>query len=85
MARIEPLADVSVEAVGLVKLDILAQGGLAVMRDARATLLERGIAVENACRSASTGTRAFDNGRWVILTLRRCGNRCRGTLGCATV
>ena len=36
----------SVEAVGLVKLDILAQGGLAVMRDARAMLLERGIEVD---------------------------------------
>ena len=31
----------SVEAVGLVKLDILAQGGLAVMRDAKAMLAER--------------------------------------------
>jgi DNA polymerase III alpha subunit len=37
-----------VEAVGLVKLDILAQGGLAVMRDARAALAARGINVDLA-------------------------------------
>ena len=35
----------SVEAVGLVKMDILAQGGLAVMRDTRARLGARGIEV----------------------------------------
>lgn len=33
----------AVEAMGLVKLDILAQGGLSVLRDARAALRERGI------------------------------------------
>jgi error-prone DNA polymerase len=33
----------AVEAMGLVKLDILAQGGLAVLRDARAALREKGI------------------------------------------
>ncbi|MEO6740619.1 MAG: fused DNA polymerase IV/DNA polymerase III subunit alpha, partial [Chthoniobacteraceae bacterium] len=33
----------AVEAVGLVKMDILAQGGLAVIRDALALLSERGI------------------------------------------
>ena len=33
----------AVEAMGLVKLDILAQGGLAVLRDARAALRARGI------------------------------------------
>jgi error-prone DNA polymerase len=33
----------AVEAMGLVKLDILAQGGLAVLRDARAALRVRGI------------------------------------------
>ncbi len=33
----------AVEAVGLVKMDILAQGGLAVMRDARMMLEQRGI------------------------------------------
>jgi DNA polymerase-3 subunit alpha len=36
----------AVEAVGLVKMDILAQGGLAVMRDARASLAKRGVAVD---------------------------------------
>lgn len=36
----------AVEAVGLVKMDILAQGGLAVMRDAKATLALRGIEVD---------------------------------------
>lgn len=38
----------SVEAVGLVKLDLLAQGGLAVMRDTKAMLLERGVTVDLA-------------------------------------
>jgi DNA polymerase III alpha subunit/nucleotidyltransferase/DNA polymerase involved in DNA repair len=36
----------AVEAIGLVKIDILAQGGLAVMRDARALLAEQGIDVD---------------------------------------
>jgi DNA polymerase-3 subunit alpha len=36
----------AVEAVGLVKMDILAQGGLAVMRDAKESLNKRGIAVD---------------------------------------
>ena len=36
----------SVEAVGLVKLDILAQGGLAVMRDARQMIEERGTSID---------------------------------------
>ncbi len=36
----------SVEAIGLVKMDILAQGGLAVMRDTKARLRARGIAVD---------------------------------------
>jgi DNA-directed DNA polymerase III PolC len=36
----------AVEAAGLVKMDILAQGGLAVMRDAKESLAERGIAVD---------------------------------------
>jgi len=35
----------SAEAVGLVKLDILAQGGLAVMRDAREMIQDKGITV----------------------------------------
>jgi DNA polymerase-3 subunit alpha len=36
----------SVEEVGLVKMDILAQGGLAAMRDVKAMLAERGIDVD---------------------------------------
>ncbi|MGA3181629.1 MAG: DNA polymerase IV [Verrucomicrobiota bacterium] len=36
----------AVEAVGLVKMDILAQGGLAVMRDVKVMLAARGIAVD---------------------------------------
>jgi DNA polymerase-3 subunit alpha len=36
----------AVEAVGLVKMDILAQGGLAVMRDAKESLTTRGISVD---------------------------------------
>ena len=36
----------AVELVGLVKMDILAQGGLAVMRDAKESLRRRGIAVD---------------------------------------
>src|SRR5204863_6443396 len=36
----------AVEAIGLVKMDILAQGGLAAMRDVKAMLKQRGIAVD---------------------------------------
>lgn len=36
----------AVEAIGLVKIDILAQGGLAVMRDTKATLAQRGLEVD---------------------------------------
>ena len=36
----------AVEAVGLVKMDILAQGGLAAMRDVKAMLAERGIEID---------------------------------------
>ncbi len=36
----------SVEAIGLVKMDILAQGGLAVMRDVKAGLDARGLAID---------------------------------------
>jgi len=36
----------AVEAVGLVKMDILAQGGLAAMRDARESLKNRGISID---------------------------------------
>jgi DNA polymerase III alpha subunit len=35
-----------VEMIGLVKMDILAQGGLAGMRDAKASLAKRGISVD---------------------------------------
>ena len=38
----------SVEAIGLVKIDILAQGGLAAMRDAKASLAQRGIRIDLA-------------------------------------
>ena len=38
----------AVEEIGLVKMDILAQGGLAVMRDARESLAQRGIATDLA-------------------------------------
>ncbi|MFN0125673.1 MAG: DNA polymerase IV [Verrucomicrobiales bacterium] len=38
----------AVEAAGLVKLDILAQGGLAAMRDARQALAARGVAIDLA-------------------------------------
>lgn len=36
----------AVEAIGLVKLDILAQGGLAVMRDVKRALQNRGVSVD---------------------------------------
>jgi DNA polymerase III alpha subunit/nucleotidyltransferase/DNA polymerase involved in DNA repair len=36
----------AVEAIGLVKIDILAQGGLAAMRDARQSLARRGLEVD---------------------------------------
>ncbi|MDB6069003.1 MAG: polymerase, partial [Verrucomicrobiales bacterium] len=36
----------AVEAMGLIKMDILAQGGLAAMRDAVASLASRGVAVD---------------------------------------
>lgn len=35
-----------VEAIGLIKMDILAQGGLAVMRDAKRLLAERNVSVD---------------------------------------
>lgn len=38
----------AVEAIGLVKIDILAQGGLAAMRDTRQSLGSRGIAIDLA-------------------------------------
>jgi DNA-directed DNA polymerase III PolC len=36
----------AVEVIGLVKMDILVQGGLAVMRDAKQSLVARGVAVD---------------------------------------
>lgn len=36
----------AVEVLGLVKIDVLAQGGLAVMRDVRDSLAKRGVAVD---------------------------------------
>ena len=45
----------AVEAIGLVKFDVLAQGGLAVLRDAKDSLLRRGIAVDlGPCRATDT-------------------------------
>jgi DNA-directed DNA polymerase III PolC len=38
----------AVEEIGLVKMDILAQGGLAVMRDARESIAKRGVTVDLA-------------------------------------
>jgi DNA-directed DNA polymerase III PolC len=37
-----------VEAIGLIKMDILAQGGLAVMRDAKRMLADRGVEIDLA-------------------------------------
>ncbi|MFN0080861.1 MAG: DNA polymerase III subunit alpha [Prosthecobacter sp.] len=45
----------AVEAVGLIKLDILAQGGLAVLRDTQATLHSQGLALD--LPSLEIGTR----------------------------
>ena len=36
----------AVEVIGLVKIDVLAQGGLAVMRDVKASLAKRGVSVD---------------------------------------
>jgi len=36
----------AVEVIGLVKVDVLAQGGLAVMRDVKASLAKRGVTVD---------------------------------------
>jgi DNA-directed DNA polymerase III PolC len=50
----------AVEAIGLVKMDILAQGGLAAMRDVKAMLERRGIEIELehcAARDKSNGQR----------------------------
>ncbi|MFO1476383.1 MAG: DNA polymerase IV [Verrucomicrobiota bacterium] len=47
----------AVEAVGLVKMDILAQAGLAVMRDVKASLANRGIEVDLERCAAKTRNR----------------------------
>ena len=53
----------AVEEVGLVKMDILAQGGLAVMRDVRAMLVERGIDVDlDKCVARDANTRTVLHG-----------------------
>ena len=36
----------AVEVIGLVKIDVLAQGGLAAMRDVKASLAQRGVTVD---------------------------------------
>jgi DNA-directed DNA polymerase III PolC len=52
----------AVEAIGLVKMDLLAQGGLAVMRDARSALDRRGITVDlDRCAAREQAT-----GRWLL-------------------
>ncbi|MEX0741882.1 MAG: hypothetical protein WD079_03735, partial [Phycisphaeraceae bacterium] len=56
----------SVEAIGLVKMDILAQGGLAAMRDVKAMLARRGIEADlDRCvaRDKSTGRLMLGNPR----------------------
>ncbi len=46
----------AVEVIGLVKIDVLAQGGLAVMRDAKAALARRGIEVDlQTCTAREAG------------------------------
>lgn len=69
----------AVEAVGLIKLDILAQGGLAVLRDTQATLHTQGLSLNlhalevGACGGTETPTRAepvepwSDPGLWHMI------------------
>jgi DNA polymerase III alpha subunit len=53
----------AVEAVGLVKMDILAQGGLAAIRDVRAMLEARGIEIDlERCVSRDKTTREILHG-----------------------
>jgi len=50
----------SVEEVGLVKMDILAQGGLAAMRDVKSSLSERGIELDlERCVAREKGSQNF--------------------------
>jgi DNA-directed DNA polymerase III PolC len=53
----------AVEAVGLVKVDVLAQGGLAAMRDVKASLAKRGIEVDLQTCTATQSTRSHKLGR----------------------
>jgi DNA-directed DNA polymerase III PolC len=48
----------AVEAIGLVKIDLLAQGGLAVMRDVKQMLARRGMEVECGVQSAECEVRS---------------------------
>jgi len=46
----------AVEVIGLVKVDVLAQGGLAAMRDVKASLAKRGLEVDlQSCTSRAVG------------------------------
>ncbi|MBI3853305.1 MAG: DNA polymerase III subunit alpha [Verrucomicrobia bacterium] len=55
----------AVETIGLVKMDILAQGGLAAMRDVKATLGKRGIEVDlDRCVATRTDLAGGRVGRW---------------------
>jgi error-prone DNA polymerase len=56
----------SVEAIGLVKIDILAQGGLAAMRDVRDTLAKRGIDI--ATRLPRQDQEMNDSAVWEMIT-----------------
>jgi len=54
----------AVEVIGLVKVDVLAQGGLAAMRDVKASLAKRGIEVDLQTCTARRGlTRPTENNR----------------------
>ena len=55
----------AVESIGLVKMDILAQGGLAVMRDACASLTARGIPTSSATLEALAPWE--DPGVWAMI------------------
>jgi DNA-directed DNA polymerase III PolC len=53
----------AVEIIGLVKVDVLAQGGLAVMRDVKASLAKRGIEVDLQTCTATQSMRSHKLGR----------------------
>jgi error-prone DNA polymerase len=50
----------AVEVLGLVKLDVLAQGGLAVMRDVKEALAKRGVSVDLAALEPWQDARVWD-------------------------